>query len=295
VAIYSISDLEKLTNIKAHTLRIWEQRYGIVCPTRTEGNARCYCDEDLKYLLNVAVLRRNGQRISKIVTMSRSEIFAMAKKLSDVDSPAATQLDALILSMMEMDEVKFDHLITRQIEQHGFEHVMLEVIYPFLEKLSVLWITGSINAAQEYFIGNLIRQKLITAIDQVPPVQSPKAKKIILFLFEGENQELSLLFTHYLIKKHGHKVIYLGCDISLGDLNSVNDIIRPDFIYTMMMNEFASSSLKRILQKLEAQFPETKMLIGAQPGQFEHEKINYPNCKFLSGFVETTQFFAKLT
>jgi DNA-binding transcriptional MerR regulator len=149
VAIYSIKDLEKLSGIKAHTIRVWEQRYDIINPERTPTNIRYYKDEDLKFLLNIALLNKNGIKISKIAKMSKSEIAEKVAAISEINFEYGTQLDALTISMIEMDEYKFDRIISTNIQQIGFERTMLEVIHPFLDKLGVLWLTGSINPVQE--------------------------------------------------------------------------------------------------------------------------------------------------
>ena len=135
---YSIKDLEKYTGVKAHTIRIWEQRYNLLEPHRTETNIRYYDDNDLKTLLNIALLNKNGYKISKIAKMSVDEIVHKVADISEVNFENATQLDALTISMIEMDEYKFDRIISTNIEQIGFERTMLEIINPFLEKLSLL-------------------------------------------------------------------------------------------------------------------------------------------------------------
>jgi DNA-binding transcriptional MerR regulator len=210
VAIYAIKDLEKLSGIKAHTLRIWEQRYGLITPKRTPTNIRYYDDEDLKFILNIALLNRNGIKISKIAQMNRSEITGKVSELSDFRFEDGAQLDALTLSMIEMDEYKFERIVATNIQQTGFERTMLEVIYPFLDKLSLLWLTGSIHPVQESFISNLIRQKLIVAIDRLPMPGGREVQKLLLYLPEGERQELTILFMHYLAKARGYHVVYLG-------------------------------------------------------------------------------------
>ncbi|MCB0642218.1 MAG: MerR family transcriptional regulator, partial [Phaeodactylibacter sp.] len=215
MAIYSIKDLEKLSGIKAHTIRIWEQRYGIINPQRTPTNIRYYEDEDLKFLLNIALLNKNGIKISKIAKMGRDEIGEKVAAISEINFEYGTQLDALTISMIEMDEYKFDRIISTNIDQIGFERTMLEVIHPFLDKLGVLWLTGSINPVQENFISYLIRQKLIVAIDKEPLfINSPKPK-FMIYLPEGERQELSILFMHYLLKTRGFQVLYIGQDMTL--------------------------------------------------------------------------------
>lgn len=262
MAVYSIKDLEKLSGIKAHTIRIWEQRYGIITPQRTKTNIRYYKDEDLKFILNVAILNKNGIRISKIAKMSREEIAEKVAAISEINFEFGTQLDALTISMIEMDEYKFDRIVTTNIKQLGFERTMLEIIYPFLDKLSLLWLTGSINPVQENFMGYLIRQKLIVAIDNEPLWTGAEAKKFLIYLPEGERQELSLLFMHYLLKSRKNRVIYIGQEISLGDLKDAYKIHKPDYIFTMITETFAKESVQGYVEKLSNAFPECHMLLS---------------------------------
>lgn len=262
VAVYSINDLEKLSGIKAHTLRIWEQRYGLIEPKRTKTNIRYYDDEDLKFVLNIALLNRNGYKISKIARMSKGEISEKVAAVSEVNFESGAQLDALTLSMIEMDEFKFERIISANIQQLGFERTMLEVIYPFLDKLSLLWLTGSINPAQENFISYLIRQKLIAAIDREPLVGGRSAKKFLLFLPEGEHQELSMLFMHFLVKFRQHQVIYLGQDVSLTDLRDAERILHPDFVFTMITESFGKEPVQRYVDKLCEIFPKSQVLLS---------------------------------
>ncbi|MEM9991041.1 MAG: MerR family transcriptional regulator [Bacteroidota bacterium] len=262
MAIYSIRDLEKLSGIKAHTIRVWEQRYKILEPKRTQTNIRYYQDEDLKFLLNVALLNRNGIKISKIAKMTKKEIAEKVAAISEINFEYSTQLDALTISMIEMDEYKFDRIITMNIQQMGFERTMTEVIHPFLDKLSLLWLTGSINPVQENFISYLIRQKIIVAIDNEPFAMGTTAKKFLLYLPEGEHQELSLLFLHYLLKTRRNKVIYLGQDISLNDLQDAYEIHKPDYIYTMITETFAKQSVQKYMDSLAKQFPDSKILLS---------------------------------
>lgn len=293
LAIYTISDLEKLSGIKAHTIRIWEQRYGIINPKRTETNIRYYQDDDLKLLLNIALLNRNGLRISKIAKMTQQELAEKVASVSEINFEYGTQLDALTLSMIEMDEWKFDRIISTNIHQIGFERTMLEVIHPFLDKLSVLWLTGSINPVQENFIGNLVRQKLIVAIDKVPMPNGPEAKKFILYLPEGEKQELSLLFMHFLLKSRGHQVLYIGQDISISDLADVQKIHNPDFIFTMISETFSKEPIHNYIQSLSEQFPTTQILLtGYQI--ISQGVVSEKNIRVMPSLDETIEFMEAL-
>lgn len=260
--MYSIKDLEKLSGIKAHTLRVWEQRYGIIEPKRTNTNIRYYLDEDLKFVLNIALLNKNGIKISKIAQMSRSEIAEKVAAISEINFEYGTQLDALTISMIEMDEYKFDRIVSANIQQLGFERTMLEVIYPFLDKLSVLWLTGSINPVQENFMSYLIRQKIVVAIDQEPLVNSREARRFLIYLPEGEKQELSMLFMHYLLKSRGNHVAYVGQDINLPDLKDAYSIYKPDFIFTMITETFTSEPLQQYVDRLAENFNGAQILLS---------------------------------
>ena len=262
MAVYSISDLEKLCGVKAHTIRIWEQRYSILSPKRTNTNIRYYEDEDLRKLLNIALLNKNGFKISRIALMSPDEIIKEVSAISEINFEHHTQLDAMTISMVEMDEVKFDRIVRTNIDQLGFERTMVEVIYPFLDKLSVLWLTGSINPVQENFMSHLIRQKLIAAIDGIGVKEGPGQKKFMIYLPSGESQELSLLFLSYLLQNRGHKVIYLGQNITINDLKDALSIQKPDYLYTMITESYTNQSVDVYIQSLAQNFPDCKILLS---------------------------------
>ncbi|MEQ9302640.1 MAG: MerR family transcriptional regulator, partial [Marinoscillum sp.] len=165
MSTFSIRDLEHLSGIKAHTLRIWEQRYELIKPKRTDTNIRYYDDHDLKLILNVALLKENGIKISKIAEMSDGELQREVLKLTERNLRYPEQIHALTISMVDLDEDRFNKIISSNILKLGFEKTMMNVIYPFLSKIGILWQTSAINPAQVHFISNLVRQKLIAAID----------------------------------------------------------------------------------------------------------------------------------
>jgi MerR family transcriptional regulator, light-induced transcriptional regulator len=230
---FSIKDLEKLSGIKAHTLRIWEQRYGILQPERTDTNIRWYCNDKLKHLLNVTFLYEHGVKISKIATLQPAEVAEEVNKIVDSEINVCDQVKGLVISMIELEEERFEKIITNNIRNQGFNYTIEKIVYPFLNKIGVMWQTGSINPAQEHFISNLIRQKLIVAIDGVVVPGNSKAKKIVLFLPDGELHELSLLYFNYLLKSQGHSVIYLGQSVPMNDLKKVTEIRKPDILVSV--------------------------------------------------------------
>jgi MerR family transcriptional regulator, light-induced transcriptional regulator len=293
VAVYSINDLEKLTGIKAHTIRIWEQRYNLVCPQRTKTNIRYYDDGDLKLLLNIALLNKNGIKISKIANMSREDIADKVSAISAINFEYDTQLDALTIAMIEMDEAKFDRIISTNIEQIGFERTMLETIYPFLERLSLLWLTGSVNPVQEHFMSYLLRQKVIVAIDKEPIVTGRDGRKFIIYLPEGERQELSLLFMHYVVKSRRHQVIYLGQDISLDDIRDACAIHHPDYIFTLINEPLYKMTVQQYVDKLANTLPQTTVLLSGY--QVLAKEMTLPNnCTLLNSLDDTIEFVDQL-
>ncbi len=293
MTVYSIKDLEKLSGIKAHTIRIWEQRYGIIEPKRTKTNIRYYQDADLKLLLNIAVLNKNGIKISKIAKMSEEEIAQKVADFSEINFEYTTQLDALTLSMIEMDEYKFNRIITTNIQQLGFERTMLEILYPFLDKLSLLWLTGSISPVQEAFMSYLIRQKIMVAIDNEAFITGRDVKKFLIYLPEGETQELSLLLMHYFLKSRRNQVIYLGQNITISDLQDACNINKPDYIFTMITESYAHQPVQRYINKLSETFPDVQILLSGY--QVVVQSITPPpNTSILKSLDETITFLDKI-
>jgi DNA-binding transcriptional MerR regulator len=259
VSTYSIKDLEQLSGIKAHTLRIWEQRYNLLQPKRTDTNIRFYDDDDLKLILNVALLNDNGVKISKIASMTSNELREEVMKLTERSLTHDDQIHALTICMIGMDEERFDKILSTNILKLGFEQTMLNVIYPFMSKIGVLWQTGAINPAQEHFISNLVRQKLIVAIDGQIPQRG--GKKFLLFLPEGELHEISILFASYLIKSKGHKVIYLGQSTPNDDLLAVYKLHQPEYLLTVITTSPSSEYVQEYIHALSERFGQAQILV----------------------------------
>ncbi len=262
MANYSIKDLEHLSGIKAHTLRIWEQRYELIDPKRTDTNIRFYDQEDLKLVLNVSLLKDNGFKISKIAQMSKEELNEKVLEVSEKTSSFADQIYGLTLAMIDLDEQRFEKIISSNTLKIGFERTMLNIIYPFLSKIGIMWLTDSISPAQEHFISNLVRQKVIVAIDGQYETFEEKSKKYMLFLPEGELHELSLLFANYLIRARGNQVIYLGQNMPFHDLTMAFDAYKPDYLFTILTSRDKNISTEDYLRALADKFPETEILVA---------------------------------
>ncbi|OAV45757.1 MerR family transcriptional regulator [Lewinella sp. 4G2] len=293
MAVYSISDLEKLTGIKAATLRAWEQRYQIVTPRRTETNIRYYLDEDLRELLNVALLNKNGLKISKIAKMSAHDRAEKVASLSSITVSEDTQLDAMTLATVEMDEFKFSHILDTNIKQRGIEETMLQFIYPFLSKLGVLYFTGSVTPIQEAFIGGIIRQKIISAINDIAPARKPKGPTFALYLPDGERQELSLMFISYLLRKRQFQTFYLGADVSVSDLADLSRVQQPDYLFTIVGNAYIHEPVEsHVAGVLEACPNSTLLLTGYQAAM--HDFSETERVRVISGLDAMLKFVDEL-
>lgn len=259
---YSIKDLEKLTGIKAHTIRMWEKRYKFLTPERTLTNIRFYSDQDLRSFLNVSILNRNGFKISHIVKMKHAEINDKILEITENVHDFDNQIESLIVAMTEMDELMFEKILTSSILKLGLENTVTQIIYPFFEKIGVLWQIGTINPGQEHFVSSLIRQKLIIAIDGQYNSLSAHSKLFLLFLPHGEFHEIGLLYAHYLIKKSGFRVIYLSQDVPYEDIVEVAQMKPPDYLFTSFTSFITEEDLKSYVDKLSVAFPDKTIFVS---------------------------------
>lgn len=259
MVVYSIKDLEKLSGVKAHTIRIWEKRYNIIEPKRTPNNIRYYLDEDLRLILNIALLNRNGIKISKIAKMDPSEIQKKVAEVADIDESFEGQLDSLTISLIDLDEEKFLKLINKNIEERGFVKTMLDVIYPFLDKLAIMWISGSIKTIHERFVSNVIKRKCVVEIDQI---RSRRGETFLIFLPEGEMNELSLLFLHYLICSSGFRVINAGIEVSFDELLEVREIRQPEYVFTIINDSLTPEQFTTYISALAEQFQNAQIFVS---------------------------------
>ncbi len=219
---YSIKDLENLTGIQAHTIRIWEQRYNLLSPERTPTNIRIYSDKDLRKLLSVALLNNNGLKISKIANLSDVEIAEAVLQLSEgEDSNLESQIESLKLIMVDMNEAKFEKLFSHLVLQMGFEETIMKIFIPFFKRLTFLWQTNSVTVAQINFITSLYKQKLYVAIDGLSPSERKDSRKFILFLPRTERLDNGLLFCNYMAKKRGFQTLYLGASFPAEELSDI--------------------------------------------------------------------------
>jgi DNA-binding transcriptional MerR regulator len=260
MAVYSIKELENLSGIKAHTIRIWEKRYNLIEPHRTNTNIRYYTDDDLKKILNVAVLNRQGIKISNIAKLNELELREEIIRVSSSSKSQDNILESMIISMIDLDEYKLEAIIDKSISKKGFRDTVTDIFYPFLQRVGILWQSGNANPAQEHFVSNLIRQKIISATDKLPNVYSPKAKKFLLLLPEGEWHEIALLFAQYLLKESDQEVIYLGQSVPYSDVLSTGATKSFDYIMVSSTTTQPEFDFVLYLKDLGGAFPDKKIL-----------------------------------
>jgi MerR family transcriptional regulator, light-induced transcriptional regulator len=261
VSYYSIKDIEQLSGIKAHTLRIWEQRYNFIRPKRTDTNIRYYDDDDLKLVLNIALLKDNGLKISRISEMHDEELKLEVKTLMEKKLGFPDQIQGLTLAMLELDEERFEKILSTNILQIGFERTMINLINPFFQKIGILWQTGAIKPAQEHFISNLIRQKIIVAIDgQIS--NANYNKKYIMYLPQNELHEITLLFSNYIAKSRNNKVIYLGQNVPHSDLVDIYKDHNPDILLTVLTSSPPQHDVQSYIYKISESFRNSTVLIS---------------------------------
>lgn len=260
---FTIKDLENLTGIKAHTIRIWEQRYGFLNPQRTETNIRYYSNAELKTALNVALLNKYGYKISHIDRMTPVDMNEKIRSLTHPEALQERTVNNLIQSMIDMDMEEFEGLLNRCIFTSGIEKTIPQIIFPFLERIGMLWLTNHINPAQEHLVTNIVRQKLINGIETVKS-RITSEKTSILFLPEGEYHELGLLFMYFLMKSSGIRVFYLGADVPVKDLAYVIERKQPHFVYTHLTSVAGNFSLEKFLLNLHNRMPDTPVVVSGQ-------------------------------
>jgi len=260
MAVYSIKDLEKLSGIKAHTIRIWEKRYSLIDPHRTNTNIRYYTDNELKKILNVAMLNRHGIKISNIAKLNDLELKEEIIRVSGDSLSSDTIVDSLVMAMIDFDEYKLESLIEKSIRKKGLKTTVTDILYPFIAKVGILWQSGDVYPAQEHFVSFIVRQKIIAATEALPNTFNPDGKKFLMLLPEGEWHEIGLLIAQNLIREAGHEVIYLGQSVPYSDVLDIGSTKKFDAIVVSSTTSLPDFDLLVYLKDLGGAFPDKKIL-----------------------------------
>ncbi|GEO11632.1 MerR family transcriptional regulator [Segetibacter aerophilus] len=287
---FTIKDVENLSGVKAHTIRIWEQRYDFLKPQRTDTNIRYYSNEELKTILNIALLNKYGFKISHINKMDFTEINQKLVSLSHHYAQQEWIVNQLISFMVDLDLDLFEELLDSQIEAKGLEKIINEIIFPFLQKIGILWLTNNINPAQEHLVTNIVRQKLLVGIETT--VSQIKSEKVaLLFLPEGEFHELGLLYVYYLLKNRGVKVLYLGADVPLQDVDFIAKAKKPDYLYTHLTSLAANFNIEKFLNHLHSRISDIPVLLSG-PFTVTYKKSIPSNFHFKKSLEEVKEYIS---
>lgn len=289
---YSINELESLTGIKAHTIRIWEKRYGLLKPERTDTNIRHYSNEELRKLINITTLYNGGMKISHIVNLSEQEINL---KISELITNSQTEqtviyepyIGNLINASLNFDEVSFEKNFSNAILRYGLANTYQFILLPMLQRIGILWNTEKMNPAQEHFISNLVLQKIYSAIDGLQP-STESNEKWLLFLPQHEFHEIGLLVANYLLRNAGKKVIYLGSRVPYDALLQTAQINKPTHLMLVIVRNQPIEELQEYLDKLAIDFKDSKIKIAGNPFLLSQANIKKP-----ISLIESLEAFVK--
>lgn len=284
---FNIKELENLSGIKAHTIRVWEQRYSFLKPQRTLTNIRYYTNEELKIVLNIALLNKYGYKISHINKMRPDELTEKLISLSNSQAQQERIINELLQLTIDMDIEKLEATLDQYVKAKGIDKVITQIIFPFLEKIGILWLANHVHPAQEHLVTNIVRQKLIVGIEGAFTHLSA-AKTVLLYLPEGEYHELGLLYIYYLLKCKGIKVLYLGANVPMKDLEFVAAVKKPDFVYTHLTTVASNFNFDKFLSHLHNHFQSSSVVVSGQVVYNYKKKVpsSITVCRSLTDFMD---------
>ncbi|HEY9168123.1 MAG TPA: MerR family transcriptional regulator [Lutibacter sp.] len=288
---FTIKDLENFSGIKAHTIRIWEKRYNLFEPKRTDSNIRYYDMESMQKLLNVSLLYNNGLKISKIAMLSKAKMEISVKELVFKEGFESSALNSFKLAMLNFDEELFNKTYNSLISQTSFRNIFFELFMPFLNQIGLLWQVSSITPAHEHFITNLIKQKIFINIEKIQFLQSKdNSKKFVLYLPMNEIHELGLLFLHFELLFHGHHSIYLGQSVPIENLNDLQKIFNDVCFVVYLTVEPSKESVEEYLQKVYNEVlkntNDTLYVLGSKLTQFDAVSLKNEQIKLFKSPVD---------
>ena len=285
---FTIKELESLSGIKAHTIRIWEQRYNFLRPSRTTTNIRRYNNEELKTLLTVALLNKYGYKISKIDEMAPDQRTSAVLGLQQPDAYDEYVINELIGCMIDLKSSEFEQLLGKQIANQGIDKTITGIIFSFLERVGILWQTNRLRPVQEHIVSAIIRQKIIYAIDELP-FPNGTGPLFILFLPEGEHHELGLLYVYYLLRKKGLSTIYLGSNVPVKDIQYIMQAKSPQYLYLHLTSFPGQTKFQRLLQQLTQDATDSSIIISGFVAQLV-KKTAFPNIQLLQSLSSVQSY-----
>jgi len=288
---FTIKDLENFSGIKAHTIRIWEKRYNLFQPKRTDSNIRYYDMDSMLKLLNVSLLYNNGLKISKIATLSKAKMELSVKELVFKEGFESKALTSFKLAMLNFDEGLFNQTYNSLISQSSFRAVFTEIFIPFLNEIGILWQVQSITPAHEHFITNLIKQKILINTEKLQFLQPNKTiKTFVLFLPMNEIHELGLLYLHFELLFHGYHSIYLGQSVPVGNLNDLQNVFDDVCFVTYLTVEPSKETVEEYLQEVYAEVlqntNDTLWVLGSKISEIDVDSFKNDQIKIFKSPVD---------
>lgn len=287
---YSISDLEKITGIKAHTIRMWERRYDLIQPDRTKSNVRLYSQEDMQKLQDVVLLYNKGIKISQIAAMGTAERASMLNELSDQDGVLELRKDCFTASILEFNEEKLITLFDNYEKRHGFIKTLTDFVWPYIENSSLLYVSGAFNLAHENFVNQVIKRKIMAKIDSIAAYDHNSRGRVLIFLPPGEQKELYTAGVEYGCRLKGYHTLNMGLNIGLEELEAIGLSVLPDFVLTMIDTDFKMMAVEPYLRRLSAIFPDAKLVVCGHLAA-SHRNIDIPNLSILQNSSDMLSFF----
>jgi DNA-binding transcriptional MerR regulator len=283
---FTIRDIENLTGIKAHTLRIWEQRYQFFKPQRKESQHRFYDNEDLKALLRISFLYHSGWKVSRIASLSAEAILREVRETKVADEFTSQFVSRLIEAALDFDTIAFNEVLDEVESRIGFEKTIFELCYPYLQKIGLLWSTNRVIPAQEHFSSYIIQNRIIAAIEKLPPIK--KAPEIVLVCPHGEFHELPLLFINYVLKKGNQSTLYLGTNIKSDDLSELESLPGFKYLFLHLITNFTGLTADDYFEQLCKRFP-SKKIVASGEGTKNVQK-SFANLQLLKNHDEIREF-----
>jgi DNA-binding transcriptional MerR regulator len=287
---FSIRQIELLTGIKSHTLRIWEQRYDFFKAQRKESNMRFYTNEDLKKLLCISFLYHNGWKVSRIAALTDEQILKETEKTDINESNYPTAIQHLLKAAIDFNEAAFVAILNELTATIGFERLVTEICYGYMQRIGLLWDTSRIIPAQEHFSSYIIQNKIISETEKFSDTQNGDPE-IVLFCPENEFHELPLLFINYLLRKNGWRVLYLGANVTLEDLKEAARIRGIRYLYLHLITNFTGFSIDDYFETLRKTFPD-KIILASGKGINQSQR-NFVQLHLLRRDDEIYRFIEK--
>jgi DNA-binding transcriptional MerR regulator len=281
--------MENLCDIKAHTLRIWEQRYQLFVPKRKESQHRIYDNEDMKQLLCISFLYHNGWKISKIISLTSNQIMEEVRKLEINGNTYRTFILQMIDAAVDFNEEAFIQIVDALIEKIGFEKCIIDVCYPYLNRIGTVNVANNIIPAQAHFSGYIMQNRIIAETNKLNASNNIPA--LVLFSPKGEYDELTLLFIYYLLRKNGWGVVYLGVDIGKEVVKQFTGNDSVEYFFLHLITNFTGWDADIYFEDLCKSFPGKKIIVtGTGVNQLQR---NFTNLIQLKSDKEVYQFIEK--